>query len=192
MRVDKHGNNCAKQVNVTIRTIATLSFNYGVALKNAEKLFGSNGIYFNVVSQSCPFISKQQALVLDVIDGTCKWNKFSTEQQILYDAVGGSNFSGILVAFVKDIKKPDGKKLNGCSGHKPDKPMTVIRGDATVWTMCHELGHILLGPDYSPVHHADAANIMYKKSSTFSAANSPIFNSDQMTQLKKSPYLSSC
>lgn len=192
MKTDRHGNECSHEARITIRSIALPEFDYAMAKRNAEQLYGSNGIYFNVVSEQCTALSEEMALRLAVIDGTCRWNQFSEEQDDLYDAVGGSMFSGILVCFVGSLMKPDGGRLNGCAGHEPAKPTAVIGKSATVWTMAHEVGHILLSPSYSPVHTASSGNIMYRRSSTFTAASSPSFDAAQVTQMKSSRYVRPC
>lgn len=125
---------------------------------------------------------------LNVIDMECKWDQENGDQTDLFKLANVGEKNGVFVFFVKSIKTASGS-LNGCAGHKPKRPAVVISENCTPWTLAHEVGHVLLGSAYRPVHTADKNNIMYSKSSTFTQGSVPTFTAQQVEQIKKSPYL---
>ena len=191
MKKDKYGNNCTKRLPIHIRTLALPNFNYSKAIEIAGKLFGSNGIFMDIRSEFCLALSEADAVKFNVIDGECKWNQFSSEQEDLYELAKISPGSGVAVCIVGGVKTSSGS-LNGCAGHAPSKPAVVIGADATVYTLAHEIGHVLLGPSFSPVHTESTSNIMYKSTNGIPAGSSPTFNAEQATQIKKSGFLIAC
>lgn len=192
MKKDKHGNECDKLVHATIYTLASPKFDYFKAVEFTEKLYGSNGIYVSWGFGQCLALSKAQQVKLKVIDGACKWDQNNAEQDDLYDLVGAKNYSGILIFIVGGIKTDATKTLAGCAGHAPSKPAVVVSATGTMYTMAHELGHVLLTSSFTPVHETSTSNIMVSGTHRIAAGSSPTFNAAQVTQIKKSKLLKAC
>lgn len=190
-RVDKFGNKCALCVRVNIRLGANLSFNVNTAVENAQRLYGENGICFETPSVQSVALSAQDLGRLSVVNGECNWSQESAEQKDLFDLAGASPFAGITAVFIGGLQTNTGP-LNGCAGHAPYRAGVMISSACTPWTLSHEVGHVLLGPFYSPVHTKDSNNIMYEKSSTFTQASKPSFDFAQLDQIRRSAYVSSC
>jgi hypothetical protein len=63
----------------------------------------------------------------------------TAEQQSLFANRNGAAATDV-VAYVVHVLVPP---LDGCSAHPPDRPGVVVAQDADVWTLAHEVGHIL-------------------------------------------------
>lgn len=74
MRKDKHGNECSKHLPVSVYTLAITRFDYIKAQTFAEKLYGKNGILFDVTGSSL-WLNKADQVKLAIIDGACKWDQ---------------------------------------------------------------------------------------------------------------------
>lgn len=61
-----------------------------------------------------------------------------------------------------------------------------------MYTLAHELGHVLLTSEFSPVHESSNSNIMVNGTHNSPAGSSPTFNAAQITQIKKSTHLKDC
>ncbi len=192
MKKDKHGNECTKLLRVNIFTLAVPAFDYSKSITFAEKLYGSNGIYFDIGQQLCLALTEAQQVKLKVIDGTCKWDQNNAEQDALYDLVKSRMISGIAIFIVGGIQTDSTKTLAGCAGHDPAKPAVVVSATGTMYTLAHELGHVLLTSGFSPVHESSNSNIMVNGTHNIPANSSPTFNAAQIAQLKKSTHLKDC
>jgi hypothetical protein len=77
----------------------------------------------------------------------------------------GAGPTTILVFIVSGMYGPDGRYngIRGCAAHRPGDPAVVIRArNITHWLMAHEVGHVLLGSSFQPVHSDDESNLMFK------------------------------
>lgn len=187
-RTDKLGNLCDLRVQVHIRMGTNLSFNVYAAIDNAQRMYGESGISFETPTVSSIALSASDLGRLSVINGECNWDQESAEQKELFDIVGASPFAGVTAIFIGGIQTATGP-LNGCAGHATYRAGVLIGSACTPWTLSHEVGHVLLGPKFSPVHTNDPKNIMYERSSTFTQASSPSFNAAQIEQIRRSPYV---
>lgn len=192
MKKDKHGNQCNKLLPVNIFTLAAVKFDYAKAITYAEKLYGSNGIYFDIRQQMCLALSEEQAIKLAVIDGQCKWDQNNAEQDDLFELVKGRVGSGISIFIVGGINTDGTNTLAGCAGHDPSKPAVVVSATGTMYTLAHELGHVLLTSTFSPVHETVTSNIMINGTHKIPENSFPTFNKTQVTQILKSKHLRDC
>lgn len=192
MKTDKHGNKCDKRLPVAIYSLALPKFDYDKAITFAEKLYGSNGIYFDIRQEQCLNVSAAQQVKLEVIDGACKWDQNNSEQDDLYNLVDTWVSNSIVIFIVGGIKTSATSTLAGCAGHAPSKPAVVVSATGTMYTLAHELGHVLLTSSYSPVHETSTSNIMVSGTHRIPAGSSPTFNASQVTQIKKSKHLQAC
>ncbi|MEZ5584062.1 MAG: hypothetical protein R3F37_16180 [Candidatus Competibacteraceae bacterium] len=105
MKTDKHGNKCDKRLPVAIYSLALPKFDYDKAITFAEKLYGSNGIYFDIRQEQCLNVSAAQQVKLEVIDGACKWDQNNSEQDDLYNLVD-TWVSNSIVIFIVGVSRP--------------------------------------------------------------------------------------
>lgn len=192
MKKDKYGNQCNKILSVNIFTLAAVKFDYFKAIEFAEKLYGSNGIYFDIRQGLCLALSEAQQVKLQVIDGACKWDQNNAEQDDLFNLVKDRVTSGISIFIVGGIKTDATTTISGCAGHSPSKPAAVVSATGTMYTLAHELGHVLLTSSHSPVHETSTSNIMVNGTHKIPANSFPTFNKTQIKQILKSAHLKDC
>ncbi|HRI19477.1 MAG TPA: hypothetical protein PLA68_00925, partial [Panacibacter sp.] len=153
------------------------------------------GICISFITGESIFLSKQQQADLDQIDGSCSFDGLQSEDQrqlhSLRDDYGDSPFD-IRVYFVNKIYDPELKYLNGCGGYDPGRPALHTAFSATEWTFAHELGHVLLGANFRPVHLiGDTKNIMTEKTTNLKC-DLPILTPLQLAAIKSSKYCRRC
>ncbi|MBL8259677.1 MAG: hypothetical protein JNM60_07720 [Candidatus Competibacteraceae bacterium] len=191
MKKDKHGNQCSKLLPVNIFTLAPVKFDYAKAITYAEKLYGSNGIYFDIRQQACLALTDEQTVKLAVIDGQCKWDQNNAEQDDLFELVKDRVGTGITAFIVGGIH--DGaNSIAGCAGHNPAKPAIAVSAAGTLYTLAHELGHVLLTSTFAPVHETVTSNIMINGTHKIPENSFPTFNKKQIAQILKSTHLKDC
>jgi hypothetical protein len=128
---------------------------------------------------------------LSVVNGQCQWNQESPEQADLFSRLNSFDMLGITAVFVKGIQTLTGA-LNGCAGHANWRAGVMVGSACTPWTLAHEVGHVLLGSTYSPVHTSSPLNIMYEKSSQFTQTSNPSLDLSQVGQMLRSQYVRPC
>lgn len=189
MSTDQYGSECSKRLDLHVRTLALPEFNYNDAIEYAGRLYGSIGVHFRLRSESCVVMNSTQSSRLAVIDGTCRWDQNNSEQNDLWTLAGIPKGSGIVAFIVGGINTGSGT-LNGCAGHDPRKPAFVVSRTASKFTLAHELGHVLLGSSFRPVHTDQMTNIMFGGgTSRIPSSSSPTFNSEQASRILASSFL---
>mgnify|MGYP000871073458 CR=1 FL=1 len=178
-----------KAVSIHIRTLAAPMFEYSRAIAMAKMIYGNIGVAFNIASEMCPSLDTTSNVDLSEVNGMCAWNQFNPEQSDLYSrAHPGSG--GVTVFIVGAIRETPGNTLAGCAGHAPGKPTAVVSAAAgTIYTIAHEVGHVLLGSAYSPVHATDIRNIMIGGTWQIPANAIPYFTEGQRQQILRNPLL---
>jgi hypothetical protein len=74
---------------------------------------------------------------LDV--GACTMGSVTTEQTQLFTNRNSAGANDVIAYFVRTTQPP----YNGCASHPAGKPGAVVASGASVWTMAHEIGHVL-------------------------------------------------
>ena len=74
--------------------------------------------------------------------------------------------------------------LLGCGGHLPGKPACIVGSQAARYSTAHEVGHVLLGSGFNPVHDPLISNLMYAFENR--TGDPPGLNGPQVTQIKRS------
>lgn len=77
--------------------------------------------------------------LLDIDVGNCSSGSVTGEQDNLFSNRSNVGPNEIVVYFVRSTTPP----LNGCAAHPPGMPSCIITQGATVWTLAHEVGHVL-------------------------------------------------
>jgi hypothetical protein len=178
-----------RKVRLVFRSVAMPVVPEFTALDNAQSVYDQYNIKLEFASGLSMRMSSHDLLELDASDGTCQWNQASDEQAVL-NSMGGRQGAGpldIVVYYVNQIVQKDGSKLNGCAGHIPGQPTVVVAAGGSRWTLGHELCHVLLGPDFRPVHSTDPTNLMYTPTSSITA-NPPGLTPAQITAVRTSKY----
>lgn len=178
-----------RRVRLHFRSVAMPKVPEFVALANAQLVYQAINVELVFASGLSMGASQEEIIALDASDGTCNWNQESDEQQLL-DKLGGR--SGVkpfdvVVYYANKITEADGRKLNGCAGHLPNRPSVVVAAGGSRWTLGHELGHVLLGPGFRPVHSTDTANIMFAPTTSITA-DPPGFTEEQAKTIRSSKF----
>lgn len=132
-------------------------------LREMERVFAQYAIKVEMTSGESVGLTPGEQLTLTIVDGDCKWDQVSDEQKLLHasgskQAVGPND---ITAYFATTIRKTNGKELQGCAGHAPDRPAVMIAASAVdKTTLAHEVCHVLLGSSFVPVHEPDSKNLM--------------------------------
>jgi hypothetical protein len=175
------------------RSIGTPDVPEFTALQNAQRVYGPSGICIEFASGQSLLLDETDQLTLTVLDTACQWDEESGEQSQLYN-IGGTEGVGandVLVYYVNRIVKPDGGTLNGCAGHDPTRAAVAVAATGSRWTLGHELGHVLLGSGFSPVHDTSPLNLMFAPT-TGITANPPSLSATQVAAMRRSRYCVSC
>jgi hypothetical protein len=176
-------------INLVFRSVAIPTVPEFTALANAQSVYAKYLIKLEFASGSSMRLSSHDQLELDASDGTCQWNQASDEQKVL-NSMGGRQDVGpldVLVYYVNGIKQKDGSALNGCAGYVPGQPTVVVSSIASRWTLGHELCHVLLGPDFTPVHSTDPTNLMFTPTNNITA-DPPSLTQEQVAAVRNSKY----
>lgn len=190
---DDLGNICDHRIRLHLFSIASPAVSEGTALRNAQRVYGQHRICLSVVSGQTLNLSAADQLTLTVVDGACNWDVVSDEQRLLHSIGTTSGLAGndIRVYWVNQIRQPDGSTLAGCAGHAPARAAVMVSAIGSPWTMPHELGHVLLGPAFNPVHARAATNIMFSPSASITV-NPPSFDATQLRVIRGSRFCQRC
>jgi hypothetical protein len=186
---DDLGNLCHYEIGLQLYSIAVPKVGEFTALRNAQRVYGQYGICIKFITGQSLALSRKQQVDLSIINGTCNWSTLSEDQRQLHnlrDNYATSPYD-IRVYFVNEIREENDKILNGCGGYAPGRPAVTIAAIGSPWTFAHELGHVLLGSGFKPVHTDDKANLMYKSTNGITA-NPPTLTPAQLTAIKASKY----
>lgn len=187
---DDLGNLCFYEVNLQMNSIAVPGVSEFSAFYNAQRVYGRYGIGLRLRSGQSLLLTQQQQSGLRVIDGDCNWSTLSEEQSQLHSLGRAPVFRpfDIQVYFVNEIREEDGSTLTGCGGYAPGSPAVTISSSGTAWTFAHELGHVLLGSAFTPVHSTDPNNLMYAFAKTNPITNPPTLTPEQVRAIKACRY----
>ena len=170
------------RVRLHFRSLALTNVPFNRLLDNAVAAYGQYGITVEFASGESLLLTPDQEDKFAQIDQACAWNLDSGEFEELQALGTRAPRNDCLVYFVVTFLEGN---LLGCGGHAKDRPACTLAQRCNGFDPAHEVGHVLLGPGFVPVHSEDTRNLMFKFSSTSSAV--PILTDGQLTQMRKSP-----
>ena len=143
------------------------SFTRTEMLDEMRYIYGDVGIDVNVRGGETLDLNDPAIAPLDDIDtGSCTGGSPSTEQRNLSDFRNNATANDVVIYFCRSVSKNTGS-LNGCASHPVDRPMAVVASYASLYTMAHEVGHVLgLG-------HVDDNNRLMTENGTGNITNAP-------------------
>ena len=151
------------RINVHMRSIDNPVVPEFTQLEVMQVVFSQYLIEVVMLSGESIGLQPGEQLTLNVVEGDCEWDQVSDEQRLLQNQGSKQNVgpNDVTVYFATIIREKNGKTLQGCAGHPPDRPAVMIAATAIdKTTMAHEVCHVLLGSSFSPVHVDDSANLM--------------------------------
>lgn len=107
-----------------------------------RQVYEVHGIGVNIASVE--FLNLPALVDLEV--GACRMGvPVTSMQQQLFSHRNSAGVNDVCVYFVRSTVPP----LNGCAAHPPQRPGAVVVRRATLWTLGHEVGHVLGLPHVS-------------------------------------------
>ena len=180
-KLDNLLKNYSYRVRLHFRSIHLHSIGFEQSLKDATLVYGQYGIKVEMGSGESLALTPAQKTLFDKIDGACNWTISSGEMNQLHGKGTPVLPNEILVFYVKEF----GSGLLGCGGHALNRPAVTVAAASSRWDTGHEVGHVLLGSGFAPVHINDRRNLMHATAATYSTI--PVFTNMQVTQMRKHP-----
>jgi Putative peptidoglycan binding domain len=167
-------------VRLHYRSIALPKVSFERSLLDAQVIFGQYGIKVDYGSGESMLLTPAQMRLFDRIDNDCEWTLSTGEYNELHSLGTRAPDNEILVYQVKALKAG----LLGCGGHAVNRPAVTVAAHASRWDTAHEVGHVLLGSGFSPVHVNDRRNLMHPTAATYSTI--PVLTDKQVQQMRRS------
>lgn len=168
-------------VRLHFRSISLTNVVFDTILSSTEKVYSQYGIKVEFGSGMSLGLTPEQAKRFEKVDGSCEWKITSGELAEIQRLEGGVGPFDIRVFYVNRFTSG----LLGCGGYIPGKPACIVASNASKWDTAHEVGHVLLGSDFSPVHSTDINNLMHATASSYK--RTPILTDKQVQKILKSP-----
>lgn len=147
------------------RLVEPVTFTLDERFNAMRDLFAAHGIGVELGS-SLP-LSLPQFEHLDVDECPCG-GRPSRHQERLFAHRDNVPVDDVCIYFVRSV---DGN--NGCSTHPRDLPGAVVAFDAPLWTLAHEVGHVL-----GRCHVNDSTRLMHRSTSKISVPTPRLHDDD--------------
>ena len=170
------------RVRLHFRSLSLTDVPFATAFRSAQRVYAQYGIRIDFVSGASLGLPEDEAARLATVDGTCEWDITSGEYADVQKLAGNLPETEILVCYVTRFSQ----NILGCGGHMKDKPACIVASAAGKWDTAHEVGHVLLGSAFVPVHPTDTKNLMLISGSKGITVDPPILTDAQLTQMKNS------
>ena len=168
-------------VGLHFRSISLTNVTFDRILSSAQAVYAQYGIRIDMMNgESLAFSFADQAR-FEKVNQECVWDLSVGEFNALHARGTTAPTTDVLVYFVKSFKE----QLNGCGGHARGRPACTVAETGTRWTVAHELGHVLLGSGFAPVHVGDTRNLM--NTTTTTIVGMPTLTVRQLAQMRMSP-----
>ncbi|MBX7229583.1 MAG: peptidoglycan-binding protein [Burkholderiaceae bacterium] len=156
----------------------------------AQEIFAGYGIQVIMGSMETVNLPTDKQLLLSIVNKVeCPFVGASDEQHLLHKLGFTKNIglNDITAYFIDEIRNSLGLETAvGCAGHATSRAAVMVSSGAQPTTLAHEIGHVLLGPHFFPVHETDPDNLM--RSGILSMDRRQL-NENQLKQMKKSRFL---
>ena len=170
--------NYKHRVRLHFRSIALQNVFFQTTLKSTQLVYAQYGIKIEFGSGQSLLLTPDQMNIFDKIDGECNWSITDGEYNQLHNLGNRCPPNEVLVYYVKKLHD-----ALGCGGHAPKRPAVTVAAKASQWDTAHEVGHVLLGSGFRPVHSAHLGNLMHESASTY--FQTPILTDKQIKQMRK-------
>jgi len=123
------------RINLHFKILSVPNIDVDNMLDAMRDVFEPQG--FRVDLRSIETLDLPQFNTVDI--GTCIAGQTTNEQDLLFANRNFVQGQDIVIYFVQATTPP----VNGCAAHPAGIPSAVVTSIASVWTMAHEVGHIL-------------------------------------------------
>ena len=153
---DKFGNSCNKTITLHLKILtAPITFTIQQMLNEMIKLYGSlTKIQVNVASTE----SLSLPHLTELMVGDCRHFGTTNQQNQLFNNRNNMEENHIAVYFIRRTVPA----YSGCAAYLPNKPSCVIVKDASLWTLAHEVGHVI-GLSGHPDEREPPTRKLYKR-----------------------------
>ena len=170
------------RVRLHFTSLSLTNVPFSIHLAKAQEVYAQYGIKIEYRSGVSLGLSEEEARRFEQVDGRCVWNVNEGEYREIQDLGGPVSSTDISVYYVNRFSSGS----LGCGGHLRGRPACIVAASGSKWTTAHEVGHVLLGSSFSPVHESSTHNLMYRSTPGITWAL-PILTRAQVTQIKNSP-----
>lgn len=174
------------RIGLHFRAIALTQVTFDRILSSAQAVYAQYSIRIDMMNGESLAFSPGDQERFEKVNQECVWDLSVGEFNELHSRGTPASSTDVLVYFVRSFKE----QLNGCGGHTKGRPACTVAETGTRWTVAHELGHVLLGAGFAPVHVNDTRNLMNTTTSTITAM--PTLTVRQLTQIRKSSVCHGC
>ena len=176
------GRRFTHRVKLHFRSISLTDVPFNSILAHTQAVYAPYGIRIDFGSgKSLSLTADEQARLLQ-IDGTCQWTVTDGEFAELLGSDGPTPGDGVAVFYVDRFSEA----INGCGGHLVHRPGCIVARAGTAYCTAHEVGHVLLGSTFAPVHIDDSSNNLMN-SVDILRPRPPVLTDLQLQRIKASP-----
>lgn len=133
-----------KTLNLFLKIITQpTNFTLDQMANEMVNIYAGAGIVVNLISTETLDITDPIIITLNDIDtGNCTSGNPSAEQQAISQFRNGAGATDIVVYACRSVTSTAGA-LNGCASYPQNRPMAVIASYSSLYTLAHEVGHVL-------------------------------------------------
>jgi hypothetical protein len=162
-----------------IKVLTDPSISIDAMVEGMQEVYATAGIRVEEVSRE----RLNLPLLTDVDVGECVLGSVTDEQEELFGNRNNVSAGDVVVYFVRSTIPP----FNGCAAHPAGKPGAVVARIASVWTLAHEVGHVL------GLRHVSDRNRLMTGQGTHNITNPPPdLVSSEVTRMRQSPLVRDC
>jgi peptidoglycan hydrolase-like protein with peptidoglycan-binding domain len=177
--LDRRSGGFKHRVRLHFRSIALTNVPFQRSLSNTQAVYAQYAIDAQFASGESVLLSAADAAKFEQIDQECNWDLTSGEFNEIQNIGSPTSAQDVRVFHVSRFADAN---VLGCGGHAANLHICTVTASALAWDTAHEIGHVLLGSGFSPVHVNDRQNLMHPSSRTLNSI--PVLNLAQVTQMR--------
>lgn len=178
--LDRRMNSFTHRVGLHFRSIALTNVTFDRILSSTEAVYAQYGIRIDMMNGESLGLEPGDQTRLEQVDQQCNWVLSTGEFNDLHSRGTAAPPTDVLVYFIRSFSP----QLNGCGGHAAGRPACTVAATGTQWTVAHEIGHVMLGQAFAPVHVNDTRNLMNTTTATITSM--PTLTEKQLKQIRAS------
>lgn len=168
------------RVGLHFRSIALTQVTFDRMLRSTQRVYAQYGIRIDMMNGESLGLRPGDQARLEQVDQQCNWVLSAGEFNDLHSRGTPAPATEVLVYFIRSFNP----QLKGCGGHAAGRPACTVAETGTQWTVAHEVGHVMLGRTFAPVHVHDTRNLMNTTTSTITST--PTLTDKQLKQMRAS------